>query len=59
MQIDKATFKNVIPAKAGIQKLLKLLDSRFRGSDEFGIIRGSHKVEVEVEVEIKIIKSRL
>ena len=39
----KATPKNVIPAKAGIYKLLKLLDSRLRGSDKFGIIRGSLK----------------
>ncbi len=27
-------LKNVIPAKAGIQKLLKLLDPRFRGDDK-------------------------
>ena len=39
----KATSKNVIPAKAGIHKLFKLLDSRLRGSDELGIIRGSLK----------------
>jgi hypothetical protein len=39
----KATSKNVIPAKAGIHKLLTLLDSRLRGSDKLGIIRGSHK----------------
>ena len=37
----KATSKNVIPAEAGIHKLLKLLNSHFRGSDELGIIRGS------------------
>ena len=37
----KVTSKNVIPAKAGIQKSLIILDSRLRGSDEFGIIRGS------------------
>ncbi len=30
--------KNVIPAEAGIQKLLALLDSRVRGSDESGSI---------------------
>jgi hypothetical protein len=35
------TSKNVIPAKAGIHKLMTLLDSRLRGSDKFGIIRGS------------------
>ena len=29
-----ATSKNVIPAKAGIQNLLYLLDSRLRGSDK-------------------------
>ena len=39
----KATSKNVIPAKAGIHKLLTLLDSRLRGSDKLGIIRGSIK----------------
>ena len=37
----KATSKNVIPAKAGIQKLLTLLDSRLRGSDKFIITRDS------------------
>jgi hypothetical protein len=37
----KDTSKNVIPAKAGIHKLMTLLDSRLRGSDKFGIIRGS------------------
>ena len=52
----KATSKNVIPAPAfagvnlsprrrgaGIHKLLTLLDSRLRGSDKLGIIRGSNK----------------
>ena len=39
--IIKATSKNVIPAKAGIQKPVTLLDSRLRGSDKFIIIRGS------------------
>ena len=37
----KATSKNVIPAKAGIQKLLTSLDSRLRGSDKLIIIRSS------------------
>ena len=45
----KATSKNVIPAKAGIQKRVIILDSRRSlprtwirgGSDKFGIIRGS------------------
>jgi len=37
----KVTPKNVIPAKAGIHKFLTLLDSRLRGSDKLGIIRGS------------------
>ena len=37
----KATSKNVIPAKAGIQKLLTSLDSRLCGSDKLIIIRGS------------------
>jgi hypothetical protein len=35
-----ATSKNVIPTKAGIQKLLTLLDSRLRGSDKSEIYRG-------------------
>jgi Surface-adhesin protein E len=39
----KDTSKNVIPAKAGIHKLMTSLDSRLRGSDKFGIIRGSLK----------------
>ena len=39
----KATSKNVIPAKAGIQKRLTSLDSRLRGSDKLIIIRGSLK----------------
>jgi hypothetical protein len=39
----KATSKNVIPAKAGIQKLLTSLDSRLRGSDKLIVIRGSHE----------------
>jgi len=37
----KATSKNVIPAKAGIQNPLTSLDSRLRGSDKLIIIRGS------------------
>jgi len=43
LQNIKATSKNVIPAKAGIQRLLTLLDSRLRGSDESEINRGSLK----------------
>jgi hypothetical protein len=39
----KAIFKNVIPAKAGIQKLLRSLDSPLRRSDKLIIIRGFHK----------------
>jgi hypothetical protein len=39
----KDPSKNIIPAKAGIHKLMALLDSRLRGSDKFGIIRGSLK----------------
>ena len=45
MGILKATSKNVIPAKAGIHKFLTLLDSRLRGSDKLGIIRGTLKNE--------------
>jgi uncharacterized protein YbaP (TraB family) len=43
-QTIKATSKNVIPAEAGIQKILISLDSRLRGSDELVIIRGSLKL---------------
>ena len=39
--ILKATSKNVIPAKAGIQNPLTSLDSRLRGIDKLIIIRGS------------------
>jgi len=39
----KGSSKNVIPAQAGIQNYSKLLDSRLRGSDKLGIIRGSLK----------------
>ncbi len=49
--IFKATSKNVIPAKAGIQKVLTLLDSRLRGSDKLVIIRGSLKDNRGVSVE--------
>jgi len=41
----KATSKNVIPAKAEIQKLLTILDSRLRGSDKLVIIRGVLKLQ--------------
>jgi hypothetical protein len=40
----KATSKNVIPAKAGIQKGLRLLDSRLLGSDKLIINRGPLKL---------------
>jgi hypothetical protein len=46
----KITSKNVIPEKAGIQKLLTLLDSRLRGSDESEINRGSHNFVGELVV---------
>jgi hypothetical protein len=36
----KVPSKNIIPAKAGIQRLLVILDSRLRGSDKLVIIRG-------------------
>jgi len=35
--------KNVIPAKAGIHRLLKILDPRFRGDDKKSIFHHSHK----------------
>ena len=44
IQRFKATSKNVIPANAGIQKLLTSLGSRLCGSDKLVIIRGSLKV---------------
>jgi hypothetical protein len=43
VRILKATSKNVIPAKAGMQKLLTSLDSRLRESDKLIIIRGTLK----------------
>jgi probable selenium-dependent hydroxylase accessory protein YqeC len=43
--IHKAPSKNVIPAKAGIHNPLKLLDSRFHGSDKLGIISGCDKFQ--------------
>ena len=33
----------VIPAKAGIYSILKILDSRFRGNDGITIFRGAHE----------------
>jgi hypothetical protein len=41
IRLIKVSSNNVIPAKAGIQKILTSLDSRLRGSDELIIIRGS------------------
>ncbi len=40
----KATSKNVIPAKAGIQKLLTSLDRRFCGNGKLIMVRGSLKL---------------
>ena len=31
--------KSVTPAKAGVQKFLKRLDSRFRGNDNLGLLQ--------------------
>jgi hypothetical protein len=31
--------KGVTPAKAGVQKFLKRLDSRFRGNDNLGLLQ--------------------
>jgi hypothetical protein len=42
----KGSSKNVIPAKAGIQKVLRSLDSRLRGSDELIINRGYLKIAI-------------
>jgi len=35
--------KSVTPAKAGVQKFLKRLDSRFRGNDKLGVLQLAHK----------------
>jgi hypothetical protein len=43
----KAASKNVIPAKAGIQKLLISPDSLLRGGDKWIIIRGSLKEKMK------------
>jgi hypothetical protein len=42
--ILEATSKNVIPAKAGIQKPFTSMDSRLRGSDNLIIIKGSLEI---------------
>ena len=44
MRWNKDTSKNVIPAKAGIQQTLKLLDSGFHRNDKPRIFRGAHKL---------------
>ena len=51
--ILKGSSKNVIPAEAGIQKVLKSLDSRLRGSDELRIIGGSLKYQTHFANPIK------
>jgi len=33
------SIKGVTPTKAGVQKLLKRLDSRFRGNDNLGLLQ--------------------
>jgi len=48
----KATSKNVIPAKAGIQNPLTSLDSRLRGSDKLIIIRGSLKYDGRTDIRV-------
>jgi len=50
----KATSKNVIPAKAGIHNKMKLLDSRLRGSDRIGIIRGCLKTEAKFFLNLSL-----
>jgi len=40
----RGVVKNVIPAKAGIHKLLKILDPRFRGDDKKSIFQHSRDV---------------
>ena len=37
-QLQNST-KGVTPAKAGVQKSLKRLDSRFRGNDNIGLLQ--------------------
>jgi hypothetical protein len=61
MSIDqfKATSKNVIPAKAGIQKFLTSLDSRFCGSDELIIMRGSLKLKSFISYNALSEKARI
>ncbi|MBI5299818.1 MAG: hypothetical protein HY877_05950 [Deltaproteobacteria bacterium] len=39
LQYIQCIPNNVIPAKAGIQNLLKILDSRFRGNDKSGVFK--------------------
>jgi hypothetical protein len=39
--------KGVTPAKAGVQKLLKRLDSRFRGNDNLGLLQLPYNIDIE------------
>jgi hypothetical protein len=47
----RTASKNVIPAEAGIQKLLPLLDSRLRGSDELIVIGYRYSSRIRYRVD--------
>jgi hypothetical protein len=40
------TKKGVTPAKAGAQKFLKRLDSRFRGNDNLGLLQLAQVIKI-------------
>ena len=44
------SIKGVTPAKAGVQKLLKRLDSRFRGNDKLGLLQLARKQCVHPDI---------
>ena len=56
VSIFKATSKNVIPAKAGIQKSLTTLACRLRGIDKLVIIRSTLKSDAETSTHFHICK---
>jgi len=42
--------KGVTPAKAGVQKFLKRLDSRFRGNDNCGLLQLARIIIIDFKV---------
>ena len=44
------SIKGVTPAKAGVQKFLKRLDSRFRGNDNLVLLQLAKGIEYAIRV---------